>query len=443
MKKLLIITHDVVEARMAGPAIRCWELARALAGVCEVTLSSQFPVSRAHAEFAVTSFHNDDDRLLAQARQADILLVQGLMLNAHPTLAHLGKYLVVDLYDPFVFESYPYFESQGDRRDATYQEVLGVMDAQMRLGDYFICANERQRDMWLGRFCALGRLTPDLFNHDPAMTSLLGIVPFGLPEEAPEAQRPVLRGVVPGIAENDFVLLWGGGVWNWFDAPTVIQAVAELGAERPEVKLCFMGLKHPNPEIPEMAMAARAVKLARDLKVEGRQVFFNHGWVSYDERQSYLCEADAGVSAHFDSIETRFSFRTRVLDYLWAGLPVLTTEGDGMAELVAREKLGAVIRYEDVAGWKDAIRRLLDNPSERATMRGRVRATSTRFRWSTVVGPLRAYCENPYHTPKCLVPTPGPTRRPSLVEKSLTTLQQEGAGYVNKRTGLVARPDGE
>ena len=212
--KVLIITHDLVADQMAGPAIRCWEFAHQLAEVCEVTLTSKLPVSRQHPAFQVVSFDRDFQKLVNQAAQADILIVQGFMLQDCPQLAQLGKYVVVDLYDPFIFESYPHFEAQGALRDATYLSFVQTMDEQMQLGDYFICANERQRDMWLGRFCALGRLTPELFAHDPSMKRLVGLVPFGLPDKPPVSERRVLRGVVPGIGEDDFILLWGGGVWN-------------------------------------------------------------------------------------------------------------------------------------------------------------------------------------------------------------------------------------
>ena len=36
--RILIITHDVVDGNMAGPAIRCWEFARILSQEAEVTL---------------------------------------------------------------------------------------------------------------------------------------------------------------------------------------------------------------------------------------------------------------------------------------------------------------------------------------------------------------------------------------------------------------------
>jgi glycosyltransferase involved in cell wall biosynthesis len=284
------------------------------------------------------------------------------------------------------------------------------------------------------------------------MNELLGLVPFGLPETPPVAPTPVLKGVVPGIRENDFVLMWGGGVWNWFDPLTVIRAVAEIGKTRDDVKLYFLGMKHPNPEIPEMAMATQAVALATELGVKDTLVFFNHDWVDYDARQAYLAESDAGVSAHFDSLETRFSFRTRVLDYFWAGLPVLTTEGDGMAEYVGRDGLGEVIAYQDVDGWRQAILKLVEDRDRTRSVSERVTAFSERFRWSRVVEPLAAYCRAPYHTPRSLKPQPDavqvvaaapPVPSSGLFQKGLRVLQQEGAtvlvkkglGYVRKRAG--------
>ena len=62
-------------------------------------------------------------------------------------------------------------------------------------------------------------------------------------------------------------------------------------------------------------------------------MFFNEGWVDYDDRQNYLLESDIGVSTHLDHIETAFSFRTRILDYLWASLPIVATAGDSFADI--------------------------------------------------------------------------------------------------------------
>ena len=51
---------------------------------------------------------------------------------------------------------------------------------------------------------------------------------------------------------------------------------------------------------------------------------------------NFLLEADIGVSTHVDHVETAFSFRTRILDYLWAVPPVVTTTGDDARPTIDR-----------------------------------------------------------------------------------------------------------
>ena len=85
-----------------------------------------------------------------------------------------------------------------------------------------------------------------------------------------------------------------------------------------------------------MRMAVDARGLSDELGLTGTHVFFNEGWVDYDDRQNYLLEADIGVSTHLDHVETALSFRTRILDYLWASLPMVATRGDSLADLIER-----------------------------------------------------------------------------------------------------------
>ena len=207
-------------------------------------------------------------------------------------------------------------------------------------GDFFICASTKQRDFWLGQLSALGRINPQTYDGDETLESLITVVPFGLPDTAPVHTRDVVKGVVPGIGPNDKVIIWGGGVYNWFDPITLLHAVDLLRRRRPDVRLFFLGLRHPNPEVPEMRMAVAARRTADELGLAGSHVFFNEEWVPYDERQNYLLEADVAVSTHLDHVETAFSFRTRILDYLWGGVPIVATEGDALADIIDAKGLG-------------------------------------------------------------------------------------------------------
>ena len=146
-------------------------------------------------------------------------------------------------------------------------------------------------------------------------------------------------------------------------------------------------------------MAEEARRLSDSLGLTDKIVFFGKTWVPYDERGAMLLEADLGVSLHLDNVETRYSFRTRVLDYLWAGLPILTTEGDAMAELVAGEDLGAVVPYGDDAAVAEAIGALVSDPERRRACASRSSAAARRFHWSLAAAPLMDYCQAPYQAP--------------------------------------------
>ena len=244
-----------------------------------------------------------------------------------------------------------------------------------------------------------GRANALTYDADPTLRRLIDVVPFGLPDQPPQHRRQVLRGVVPGIGQTDDVIVWAGGIYDWFDPLTLIRAIARLSRKRPSVRLYFMGLQHPNPDVPPMQMAIDAKALAEELGVAGQNVFFNDGWVDYSERQNFLLEANLGVTAHFDSVETRFSFRTRALDYLWAGLPIVATQGDAFAELIEREGLGLTVPAEDPAALEQALSRLLEDWAFAEECRARVTEVRERFRWSLVLDPLVSYCRHPQPAP--------------------------------------------
>ncbi len=245
---------------------------------------------------------------------------------------------------------------------------------------------------------ALNRVNPHTYDSDETLRTLIDVVPFGLPSSPPEHTRQVLKGVYKTIGLDDKVILWGGGIWDWFDPCTLIRAMANISAHRHDVKLFFMGIKHPNPLIAPMEATAQAIQLSKDLGLYDKSVFFND-WVPYEERQNYLLEADVGVSLHFDHLETRFSFRTRLLDCIWAGLPIVTTRGDSMSELVEQHNLGKVVDYRDVEQVADVLMELLDTPNPREVYGPSFEEMKGQFIWRRAVEPLARFCANPRLAP--------------------------------------------
>ena len=242
---------------------------------------------------------------------------------------------------------------------------------------------------------ALGRVNRLNYARNENLDSLIAICPFGLSGQSPQRTGPGLRDSVTGISATDKVLLWAGGVYNWFDPLSLIRAVDIVRHDHDDVRLFFLGMKHPNPDVAEMEMAWRTVELSDELGLTDRFVFFNDGWVPYDDRANYLLDADVGVSTHLQHVETTLSFRTRILDYLWAGLPVISTGGDFFGELIGSAGFGVRVEAQDVDGLAAAITTLLYDEERRSAASTASRALSARFTWSTALAPLVRFCADP------------------------------------------------
>ena len=203
--------------------------------------------------------------------------------------------------------------------------------------------------------------------------------------------------VIPGISPDDKLIIWSGGLWDWLDPLTLIQAMAKLERKHPKLKLYFLGTRHPNPVVSGMEMPDKAIHLSQELGLYNKTVFFGD-WAPYDQREHYLAESDLAVISHHAHIETHFSFRTRVLDCIWAGLPMIITAGDAMSELVDKEGLGYSVLPGDVQAMTEAIEKLLSalDSNRFSTAFDRIRE---QFTWERVIQPLKVFCENPALTP--------------------------------------------
>jgi glycosyltransferase involved in cell wall biosynthesis len=418
--RVALLTTEPLGAQLAGPAIRAVELGRVLAAEHDVevasTASCSGPGPEGNWQFV------DETALRALAARCDVVVVGGDVLAANTWLAEAGPAIAVDLYDPFHLEQ---LEQARDLGEAERRRVvfgcIDVLNTQAVLGDTFLCASGRQRDMWLGHLASCGRVNPATYDADPTLRTLLRVVPFGVADLPPAVGAPALRGVVKGIGVDDEILLWGGGIYNWFDPLTLIRAVDELRVDRPNLRLVFMGVQHPNPVVKTMRAAREAWELSNELELTDVHVFFSDsfssGWIPYDERGRYLAEATIGVSTHHDHVETAFSFRTRVLDYFWAGLPVVTTRGDALADVIEAAGAGRTVEPGDVAGLALAINELLDDEAARAAAAAASARLADDYRWSTVAQPLLDFCRNPYRAPDLA----DPALRAAILDRARVT----------------------
>jgi glycosyltransferase involved in cell wall biosynthesis len=401
--RVLFISAEPVGAAMAGPAIRVLELAKAVAAECRVTVAAPAPSDVGGLPLELVEAHlSDFERLLAAVRACDVVVAQRLPPQLLRYVARMPVRFVADLYNPQMIEV---LEAVTDGAAGSPRRAWKSMLGQCAVADFVMCASEKQRDLWLGGMGMAGLIEPRAYRADPTFRRFVDVVPFGLPDRPPEPAGAVLREMWPQIGADEPVLLWAGGIWHWLDALTPIRALERLRDRGLPAHLAFMGTGRPALDpanIPTSAGAA--LEFARERGLEGRCVHFNPGWVPYEERGAWLLDADLGVSAHHDHLEARFSFRTRVLDHFWAGLPSVVSGGDSIGELVERHGLGAAVAPEDDEAYAAACAGLLEDRAAHAAAAERVRALAPSLRWPQVARPLVEFCVEHAERPRRRVP---------------------------------------
>jgi glycosyltransferase involved in cell wall biosynthesis len=188
------------------------------------------------------------------------------------------------------------------------------------------------------------------------------------------------------------VVLWCGGCYPWFDVETYLAALPAIAAAVPDVRFRFAGLDGvaTGDELP-LARRIRAVVAASPELARRSEMV---AWLPYAERGRLYADADVGVCTYGDHLETRLSMRTRVIDMVWGGLPLVVSAGDEMSRVVQADGLGRVVAPGDPDALAAAVIALVRAPDERRAASARARALALgALSWDDQVAPLARWCD--------------------------------------------------
>jgi glycosyltransferase involved in cell wall biosynthesis len=385
---VLLVTEDPVGEVLGGAAIRAYEIARGLAGVADVTLAAPGTEPPGLRPARHVAFDIDDPRpLRGLFAAADVVIMRPPSPLVTGWLRASGARIVYDLYDPLPLDILEAQASSSRERQLLWSTVaLDHFVEALHTGHHFICGGKRQRDLYLGAMLAERLIGPAAYAADPSFRAFIDRVPFGIPSEAPQrVEGAGPRARFPSLGEDAQIVLWNGGIWNWLDPVTAVAATVKAAERNPRVRLVFMraGLG----DGPEHREARAAHELAQRLGALDRLVFFNDAVVSYPERATWLMDADCMISTNVDHLESNFSFRTRLLDCFWVGVPAVCTGGDELSELIDRADAGVSVPYGDVDATADGIVEVLGRG--RDSYRDRLLAVGADLTWTDAIEPLR------------------------------------------------------
>jgi glycosyltransferase involved in cell wall biosynthesis len=221
-------------------------------------------------------------------------------------------------------------------------------------------------------------VNPIAFENDPHLDELIRIAPFGVP--------PAHAGETPAVPAILF-----GGIYDWYDPLLAIDAVAIARATLPELTLTFT--THPNPSLTPQGKLADAIAYVAAKNYDFVQF---EPWVAYEERAAFYSRFGAALLTFPQSIETDLSMRTRVYDYLWGGLPVVTSSALGTDELLTKYGAGTVVRSSSAADFAAALVLALND----AGMRHGARRFVDDHQWQRTLQPLVDFVREPRVDPR-------------------------------------------
>lgn len=407
--RLLMLTPNPLEPVLAGPLQRQWETAAALARAGHtVTLAGTRIAASTLAPDGVTLA--DSTGLPALVRAHDAVIAAGAALT--PTLRRAAGHrpILADCIAPEYFEVLAdHSPAAGDPQAAVKTQHLAfhqrarhaAVIARLRVADRYLVGSKPQRDLLVGWLAAARLISAERGTHRCPPDDLVAVVPNGVGE--PPAPCPDARRRIPGLHAADTVCLWWGSAYDWYDLATVLDAFVALAPQRPGLKL-VLGALHP-PHQPVPSGVARLLARPEVAALCGRTIVVLPEWVPYAERGDILQAADAGIYAHQPTWESRYAVRTRFYDYLWAGLPVLISDGDCHAESVRAHGLGAVLPPGDRTAWQQALVRLADDSGWRHNCRHAAAGWRAQHTWDAAIAPLLQLLT---------LPRPVPPRRPPV-----------------------------
>ncbi|MBM3705973.1 MAG: glycosyltransferase family 4 protein, partial [Actinobacteria bacterium] len=261
--------------------------------------------------------------------------------------------------------------------------------------DIFSSVSDRQKYALIGELGAAGRL-----NRHTSGYEFVHTIPCGMPQEEFAHEKNVIRST-GGITDDDFVVLWTGGYNTWTDVDTLFAGLVTAMEKNPKIKFVSTG-----GEIPEQDLKTYPGFLKKIESSPYRRNFIMNGWIPGRDVPSYYFEADIGINIDRDIYEVRLGSKSRILDWMRAGLAVLSSNVCELTEIIERKGVGYTFSPGDPADLAAKILYLAANRDEvkKTALRGRKYGLEN-FSFEKTTESFQSWVKNPVFSPDWLKET--------------------------------------
>lgn len=393
-KKLLILSNGPVpvpeQPIVEGGGLRCWGLAKGIVANksddIEVTVAYEksYRKKTFTQSFEGVSIKTWSIDMVADFMQSyDTILVSycmGELSNVVAQNIRDDQQLVLDCYVPIYVEVSARESADVDREFDAFMVDVPKWAEVLRRGDVFLCANDAQKDFYKGVLAAVGRINPITYSEE-----LLLVVPYGIYREEPkQTHKPITKLI--GNEEKYLKILWFGGIYPWFDIRELADAVKLINKTTP-AKLVVVGAKNPFNNHPDFnARYDEFVTHVKDKKLSDYVVM--QEWIDFNDRANWYLDADIVVVFNKIGEENKLAWRTRLVDFMWADLPVITNGGDPLGEKMLENKAAIRIMDTDASSIANAVIKSVANPKDVHDLKSNMSKLKQAYYWDVVTGGL-------------------------------------------------------
>ncbi len=221
--------------------------------------------------------------------------------------------------------------------------ILALENLLISRGDMFSTPSRRQRDAVLGELFLLGRL-------DGSSADEVPVVPI------PHCALPD-TGFVKGPDNAACTRIISTGSFNlWFDHEALFLALESAMDDNPDLVFTCTGGATP------FSPGRYQVFLEKVSSSPHSSRFEMLGWIDRNDLEGVYSKASMAVYADLPGCETILGARTRALDWISRGIPVVCTSGAEISEDIDKHGLGIVVKQQDPEALRDAFLKLAASP---------------------------------------------------------------------------------
>jgi glycosyltransferase involved in cell wall biosynthesis len=170
------------------------------------------------------------------------------------------------------------------------------------------------------------------------------------------------------LISDKFAIIYTGGIQLGRGLQTVIESIPEIIKHIPDFLFVIVGDGYATNTLK---------KYANELKVSDYILW--KGWLEHQYLLKYISISKAGIIPHLKTEHTDTTMPNKIYDYMWLGLPVITSNTVPMMRLVKSEKCGVTFKSGNSKELINAIT-ILDKNIKEYGIRG-ANAVKHKYNW--------------------------------------------------------------